>query len=331
MTTHISVLPTDILDVVTTQVNDQPRFLRLPHPRTGVPSLFLPGKRRETDDSLNGILEVHAIAPPNPRSWFMDDQVVEEGKLLLMTPVDPVFLLIPIVRAISKEGAPANFRPLDDIFDDAVTALMSRNRKITSPDQQISRHDIVKFTSMKCAAAAMKHLCEVKEVTPEISVYRFSMQILVGYLKKKVTRLIAANDFRESLTVVRLLARDGLMEDGEESLLEAGRLKAACDLVAHHLPPDVKTELMSAYDFSALDIHVKIVQEELVAMAVVEVDKGKKKVTKASKATTTKATPQEGTSKKRKIKESHGVEVLKKVNTEGMQRISTFFQKKPKA
>ena len=29
----------------------------------------------------------------------------------------------------------------------------------------------------------------------------------------------------------------------------AGRLKAACDLIAHHLPADVKTELMSAYEY----------------------------------------------------------------------------------
>ena len=78
-----------------------------------------------------------------------------------------------------------------------------------------------------------------------------------------------------------------------------------------------------------MDIHVKIIQEELAAMAVVETEKGKKKVTKAAKVVT-KATPQEGTSKKRKPKESHGVEVLKKVNVEGMQKISNFFQKKPK-
>jgi hypothetical protein len=29
----------------------------------------------------------------------------------------------------------------------------------------------------------------------------------------------------------------------------AGRLKAACNLIAHHLPPDVKSELMSAYEY----------------------------------------------------------------------------------
>lgn len=70
---------------------------------------------------------------------------------------------------------------------------------------------------------------------------------------------------------------------------------------------------------------MRTVQEELTAMAVVETEKGKKKFTKA-----TKAVPQEETSKKRKTKESHGVEVLKKVNVEGIQKISSFFQKKPK-
>jgi len=289
----------------------------------------LPSKTQDTDDSLDTILEIHATVPPNPRSWFMGEQVIEDGKLLLMTPVDPVFLLIPIVRAVYKEGAPANFRPLDDILDDAATVL-TQDRKNVPPDLQLSRHDLVKFASMKCVATAMKHLCEVKEITPEISVYRFSMQILVHYLRKKVTRLVSANAFRESLTVVRLLAKDGLMEDGKETLLDAGRLKSACDLVAHHLPLDVKAELMSTYDFSALDVHVKTVQEELAAMAVVETDKGKKKATKGTKTTTANTGPQEGTSKKRKTKESHGVEVLKKVNVEGIQKISSFFQKKPK-
>jgi len=32
----------------------------------------------------------------------------------------------------------------------------------------------------------------------------------------------------------------------------AGRLKAACDLVGHHLPTDVKTELVSTYECANL-------------------------------------------------------------------------------
>ena len=74
---------------------------------------------------------------------------------------------------------------------------------------------------------------------------------------------------------------------------------------------------------------MRLVQQELTAMAVVETEKGKKKASKGTKVTS-KAAAEEGTSKKRKTKESHGVEVLKKVNVEGMQKISSFFQKKPK-
>lgn len=83
--------------------------------------MFLPSKRQDTDDSLDAILEVHAIVPPNSRSWFWGEQVVEgthcnqmssfdaeavdkDGKLLLITPVDPVFLLIPVIRAVFKVG-----------------------------------------------------------------------------------------------------------------------------------------------------------------------------------------------------------------------------------
>ena len=70
---------------------------------------------------------------------------------------------------------------------------------------------------------------------------------------------------------------------------------------------------------------MKTVQEELAAMTVVE----GKKATKTAKGT--RAAPEEGTGKKRKTKGSHGVEALKKVNVGGMQKISSFFQKKPGA
>ena len=73
---------------------------------------------------------------------------------------------------------------------------------------------------------------------------------------------------------------------------------------------------------------MRTVQEELAAMAVVGTEKGKG--AKIARATKTKAASQEGTSKKRKTQESHGVETLKKVNVEGMQKLSSFFQKKPK-
>jgi hypothetical protein len=58
------------------------------------------------------------------------------------------------------------------------------------------------------------------EVTPEITVYRYSPEKLLAYVQKKVSRLNSPAIFETSKTLVRTLARDGLMEDGKEQLLE---------------------------------------------------------------------------------------------------------------
>lgn len=88
-------------------------FWRLPHPRTGCPALFLPYISREGQQQR--VLEVQAVSPTNGRSWFLQEQVIEgmfsfallldvfhirrsDGKLLLFTPIDPAFLLIPILQ-----------------------------------------------------------------------------------------------------------------------------------------------------------------------------------------------------------------------------------------
>lgn len=57
------------------------------------------------------------------------------------------------------------------------------------------------------------------EVTQEITVYRFSSEKLLEYLKARVFRIAESQAFKASKTVTRNLARDGLMDDGKEELL----------------------------------------------------------------------------------------------------------------
>lgn len=72
---HVAILPTgkstlrdsaDLADVLGVDT----RFLRLPHPRTRAPTLFLPGASR--------LLEVQAIAPGDEqqRAWFVAQHVL---------------------------------------------------------------------------------------------------------------------------------------------------------------------------------------------------------------------------------------------------------------
>jgi hypothetical protein len=53
-----------------------------------------------------------------------------------------------------------------------------------------------------------------------LTVYRYSREKVVEYTSKKVNRLSKAGTIDASRTMTRELARDGLMEDGKEALLE---------------------------------------------------------------------------------------------------------------
>lgn len=162
-----------------------------------------------------------------------------------------------------------------------MTTLTRQDGKNTPPDLQLSRSDLVKFTSMKCVADSMKHLCEVKGGM-------LSSSSVKPYLRdvQKLHQKSASSDFqcRHSWITSGRKSADWLQQAASGNLCRwfaywrrtvswktekrhcsrvscilrlarclanappAGRLKAACDLVAHHLPTDVKAELVSAYE-----------------------------------------------------------------------------------
>ncbi|KAH9858715.1 ribonuclease H2, subunit B [Lenzites betulinus] len=292
------------------------RILRLPHPRTGVPSMFIP---HETPQS-SIITEIQSVSPPNRRSWFTQEEVVEDGKLLVMTPVDPAFLLIRLLQGTAPiDGTSGNYRPLDDVLEDAaVKASSSSTEGGVAP---VSSDDIVYLSTMRCIHAAMRRICEFKDITPEITVFRYSSERVQECLRGKVARLSNQGTSELSRTLNRNLAKEGLLEDGKEELLASARARIACDLVSQYLPRDVYEKLKSSYDFVALDAHMKVLKDESVAVAKANMSAVEAKEAKEIKTATADA-------KKRKAKGTHGVEQLKKANTKGMAKLSSFFQKK---
>ena len=57
------------------------------------------------------------------------------------------------------------------------------------------------------------------EISSDITVYRYSQTKFVEYLRTKVAHLQKCSAFDESQTLTRSLAKEGLMEDGKEDLL----------------------------------------------------------------------------------------------------------------
>jgi ribonuclease H2 subunit B len=98
-------------------------------------------------------------------------------------------------------------------------------------------------------------------------VYRFSPSKVMEYLRIKVARLATPKVFEGSRTLVRGLAKVGLMDDGKEELLQgiihhilsvdrstliwrkAGRIRTACDLIAQYVPNSLWGMLMASYEF----------------------------------------------------------------------------------
>ncbi|THH02926.1 hypothetical protein EW145_g6686 [Phellinidium pouzarii] len=246
-----------------------------------------------------------------------------------------------------QDGSLGNFRTLDGIFEDAATKLAKVDiRDGTDEEASVSAYlsTAAVLGKLPCVGEAMRFVCEVKggsqptydnpsvnycsffgltDIASDLVVYRYSQPKFIEYLIKKATRLSHNGIVDKSLTLERELAKDGLMDDGKEELLQSGRLKLACDLISQYVPPDIHEELLSKFNFSALTAHTDALQ----AVSVYQ--------TATANGVTQKLLEeqeQERDGKKRKasMQTSRGVEKLKKASVKGMAKLSTFFQKGPK-
>ncbi|KAF9051156.1 hypothetical protein BDZ89DRAFT_1154061 [Hymenopellis radicata] len=297
MQLQIGILPEDVLQATCAQIEaadgHQWRFVRLPHPRSALPTLFYLSPGNNANDAYSQVLEVQAVSPSNKRSWFVDQSVVADGKLLMMTPIDPAFLLIPLLHLVAPNAGATSFRTAEDIFEECVTRIKEKDDA-----GEIAEVDLSRLFAMGCMEAALHRICETKDVASTIT---------------KVNHLSAAPVADISRSITRNFAKDGLFEDDREELLKAARLRVACDLISHYLSAEWSNKLTACYDFKALDVHLTDLHNQETQVAV-------SKSTKAAAA---------APEKKRKAgKGSQGVEKLKKVNTKGMAKLSTFFTKK---
>nr|XP_048331705.1 ribonuclease H2 subunit B isoform X2 [Ziziphus jujuba var. spinosa] len=85
------------------------RYLSLRHPKSGNKTCYLLVNE--------GLQELHWFKQ-SYSSWFLGDYVAEDGRLYIATPVDPVFVLLPIFEEarMKKRDDPGKFRQIDEII-----------------------------------------------------------------------------------------------------------------------------------------------------------------------------------------------------------------------
>ncbi|KAG8854032.1 hypothetical protein FRB91_004140 [Serendipita sp. 411] len=176
MTSKIAIIPKGVLSASSTSLvsRDSTKsgvelenttalsFLKLPHPRTDLPALFLPFSSESSVDREEQILEVQAVNPPASRSWFTDDNtVLEDGRLLLLTPIDPMFLLLPILRLANPSIESGTFQTIDAIFEAASQKVYEQQLEIGENTDDIPNYkDIILLSRMNFVPSALSRICD---------------------------------------------------------------------------------------------------------------------------------------------------------------------------
>uniref|UniRef100_A0A8D3D450 Ribonuclease H2 subunit B n=1 Tax=Scophthalmus maximus TaxID=52904 RepID=A0A8D3D450_SCOMX len=103
-------------------------------------------------------------------SWFVGQTVQRDGRLLFITPMDPLYLMLPYLNKAGKEG---KFQPVDQIVMDEEFPACSR------------------LLSCTHSLASLHHIAEEKEVG-SLKFHRYSQEKTMSWLKKKVERTVVA-------------------------------------------------------------------------------------------------------------------------------------------
>ncbi|XP_069826085.1 ribonuclease H2 subunit B isoform X2 [Dendropsophus ebraccatus] len=159
------------------------------------------------------------------RSWFIGETVQEDGRLLYVTPVDPLFLVLYYLMKADKEQG--KFQPVEQIVVD---------------EEFPSCNLLLQLTQV---AQSLPHITEEKEIGSK-KFYRYSKEKTLKWLKKKVDQ------------TVKVLKDSDVCVGGSTQSASYIRIKQECDvkeedyvryahgLISEYIPEELRSEL-SAY------------------------------------------------------------------------------------
>ncbi|KAI8822392.1 ribonuclease H2, subunit B [Fimicolochytrium jonesii] len=284
-------------------------WIRLPHPRTGELVYFT---LRPDPPHL---LEIQRVDNDGCSSWFIDDSVQKgegrqrwcnvhgrgrgfsfgvfgnaDGSLYTASPMDPLFVLLPLLDARRKQtdAAAGQYISLDDL-------LFSEEYR-----------DLSRIGGIEDLADRLAAVCDTTSPTPDLVCVRLNDEKVVRWMKAKCQRILENFDNYELLDSVR---------SGEEGLeveqIKTSRLRVAIRLLSEYLRPCWVEKLQDAYGLkNAQDANDGFVYFDNVL---------KRPAPKTGSA-------QSGADAK-KAKLTPGQRSLAKANREGMKSITSFFKK----
>ena len=159
--TRVLIAPTSAFKSVE---DDCVKIIKLRHPKTNLGTCFLYNSEEKTLYEMMSFTEEH-------RSWFVGNKVVGDGRMLLSTPVNPLFLLLP---------------------------FMIKSEKLVPLDQMVEDDDYPETESILLGSLDDSKLSIIADSkgTKDLNVWKFNEEKTLAWLEKKVRSL--ASVFEET-------------------------------------------------------------------------------------------------------------------------------------
>ncbi|GAA5993483.1 hypothetical protein JCM5350_007977 [Sporobolomyces pararoseus] len=356
---HVCILPDSV--PLSSSEGSPTRFLRLPHPRTYQPALFLPHKREPGASTLDGILEVQKISldADKQRSWFLEEEVVSDGNLSVFAPFDPIFFVLSYLSSL-----PNHFVSYSDLWETISQqcfnppTLKGKGAKTNEEEEENASFadDLVRLSELDCVKARLEKVCET-QIHDSITLYRLSQPLLLELLKSKIDTLTDSlegifgpyesvdpgeqrdgqeKEIKKPFPLVsRGMGREGVGSGQglSEQIQRESRQKYAIGILSNYLPPNLAHILLSSYEFSALNSYLSSSTSSSFLTTNYLPGRSSSNSDLSGVEAGLGGGNAAAAAKKRKLeaKGSRGVEALKKVNTKGMKSLAEMFGKQSTA
>ncbi|KAM4086360.1 hypothetical protein ACJW30_10G095600 [Castanea mollissima] len=138
------------------------QMLSLRHPKSGNAACYL---------LVNGLLQELHWFKQSYGSWFVGDYVCEDGSLYTATPVDPVFIFLPIFEEarMKKGDDPGKFRQLDEIVFISgypgyqhLLSIAENSMQVLCDVKEIGSSKFFRLDDSKVLAWLYHKVCELK-------------------------------------------------------------------------------------------------------------------------------------------------------------------------
>ncbi|NXI36085.1 RNH2B Ribonuclease, partial [Galbula dea] len=234
------------------------------------------------------------------RSWFIGQTVQQDGRLLFVTPMDPLFLILYYLIKADKERQ-GKFQPLDQVVLDSEYPSC--------------------LLLLKCAEVKqyIHHITEEKEIGSQ-KFYRYSQEKTLTWLKKKVNQTVKALK-SNNITVGERVYAATFVSSKQIKDTEEDYVRYAHGLISEYIPEDLSKELLKYLGLPELKSSAP--EPPLKKRKLSDVPVEAEDYTKCNSSNLK--------TKKANSKMSAAQKALAKVDKSGMKSISAFFSSKPKA